>query len=299
MIVEEEFAHVAQRPAIEYVKPSFGSSLFFQRFTGGAPNQDPIWHYHPEVELVFIKSGHGKRHIGSHISYYTSGDLILIGSNLPHYGFSHRLTARNTEMIVQFKPDFLGKDFFNIVEFVKIAELLDHSQHGLSFYGNTKEEVGILLEEMVVMSHFDRLLHTIKILKLMADSDRFHLLNGHKPTIKTSKQDKDRVKVVYDFVRINFQRDMTLLEIANEMNMTIPSFCRYFKKRTGNTFTQFVNEFRVIHACKLLSETGRSISDICFDCGFNNFSHFNKQFKLITKKNPTEYRSEFREVVIA
>lgn len=299
MIAEEEFAQNFQRPALEVIQPSFGSSLFFERFNDDTPNEDPIWHYHPEVELVFIKSGNGKRHIGNHISYYTKGDLILIGSNLPHYGFSKRLTAKNTEMIIQFKPDFMGNEIFEVIEMQKIRELLERSQHGLSFYGSTKKEVGLLLEQMVVMSRFDRLLQTLRILHLMASSEEFNLLNGQKATLKTTKQDRDRIKVVYDYVRHNFQRDISLQEMSDEMNMTVPSFCRYFKKRTGNTFTQFVNEFRVIHACKLLSETGRSVSDICFDCGFNNFSHFNKQFKVKTGQNPTEYRDEFREVVIA
>ncbi|MEL6123244.1 MAG: helix-turn-helix domain-containing protein, partial [Bacteroidota bacterium] len=98
---------------------------------------------------------------------------------------------------------------------------------------------------------------------------------------------------------VNLYSEIPLSEIAEEASMTVPSFCRYFKKQSGKTFTQFVNEFRVIHACKLLSETGRSISDICFDCGFNNFSHFNKQFKDITGKNPTAYRGEFREVIVS
>lgn len=298
MIAEEEFAVQSQRPSLEVVQPAFGSSLSFRRFNDTSPNGDPIWHYHPEIEMVYIKSGNGKRHIGNHISYYTSGDLILIGSNLPHYGFSDRLTTRNTEMVIQFKQEFLGEQFFDTPEMIKVADLLDRSKHGISFYGNTKKEVGKLLEAMVVMNSFDRLLQTLRVLHFMAESSSYYLLNAKKITVKANSQNRDRIKVVYDFVRDEFQREIPLEEIADKTAMTVPSFCRYFKKQTGKTFTQFVNEFRVIHACKLLSETGRSVADICFECGFNNFSHFNKQFKIITEKSPSEYRNEFREVII-
>jgi len=184
MIAEEEFAQIIQKPSLELVQPSFGSSLFFQRFNDETPNEDPIWHYHPEVELVYIDSGNGKRHIGNHISYYTKGDLLLIGSNLPHYGFTQRLTAKNTEMIIQFKPDFLGEGIYEVVELQKIGELLKRAKHGLSFYGKTKKSVGALLDDMVVMNRFERLLQTIRILHKLALSEEFHLLNGKRATIK-------------------------------------------------------------------------------------------------------------------
>lgn len=256
-----------------------------------------VWHYHPEIELVYIEKGNAKRHIGNHVSYYTSGDLIFIGPNVPHYGFTDRLVNRNTEVVLQFKEDFMGKDFRSISEFQKIGDLFDLSLHGMSFYGNTKKKVGKLLDEMVVMSHFDRLLHTLRILDVMAKSSEYRILNATKVTIEVNQQDKDRIKIIYDYVRENFQKEITLEEMSELTNMTVPSFCRYFKKQSGKTFTQFVNEFKVIHACKLLSETGRTIADICFECGFNNFSHFNKHFKIVTGKSPTEYRSEFRLVI--
>jgi AraC-like DNA-binding protein len=167
----------------------------------------------------------------------------------------------------------------------------------MSFYGKTKAKVGQLLDEMVVMNHFDRLLHTLRILQVMANSDEYRILNASKVTIEINQQDKDRIKLIYDFVRENFQKEISLEEMSILTNMTVPSFCRYFKKQSGKTFTQFVNEFKVIHACKLLSETGRTVADICFECGFNNFSHFNKQFKIVTGKSPSDYRSEFRLVI--
>ncbi len=286
-----------QKPALEKIQPSFGSSISFKRFTDEQPNGIAAWHYHPEIELVYIQSGSGKKHIGNHVSYYNEGTLLLIGSNVPHYGFTDRMTSMNTEVVLQFRPDFLGSAIDEVTEFGRINELLKQSLHGLAYHGKTKEKIGNLLDDMVIMSHFQRLLHTIKVLNIMAKSDEYEILNASKVTIETNQQDKDRIKVIYDFVRENFQQNISLEEMSELTNMTVPSFCRYFKKQSGKTFTQFVNEFKVIHACKLLSETGRSISDICFECGFNNFSHFNKQFKNVTGKNPSEYRAEFRRVI--
>lgn len=291
------YTPITTKPAFEKIQPSFGSSISFKRFTDEQPNGIAAWHYHPEIELVYIAHGNGKRHIGNHVSYYTNGDLILIGSDVPHYGFTDRMTDGNTEVVLQFKKDFLGNALGRVTELEKVNQLLDLSLHGLSFSGVTKRKVGQLLDEMVVMSHFDKLLHTMRILQIMSKSEEYQILNASKATIEINQQDKDRIKVIYDFVRQNFQRDISLMEISELTNMTIPSFCRYFKKQTGKTFTQFVNEFKVIDACKLLSETGRTIADICFECGFNNFSHFNKQFKIVTGKSPSEYRSEFKRVI--
>jgi len=298
MLAEEEFATSFQAPTLEKIPVSVDSSIAYNRFYDEQPTGEPIWHYHPELQLVYIKSGHGKRHVGNHISYYTSGDLLLIGPNLPHYGFVSRLSKKNTEVVLQFLPDFIPR-MNETQEFRFIAELIERSKYGISFKGKTKSEVGKLLESMDIMNPFDRLLTTLKVLNKLARSEEYGLLNIGQVALKSNQQDKERIKEIYDYVRAHFQDEIAIKDVASLIAMTEPSFCRFFKKQTGNTFTKFVNEFRVIHACKLLSETSRVISEICFDCGFNNFSHFNKQFKIITSKSPSEYRSEFKEVIIS
>ena len=296
MLVEEEFATSFQVPTLEKIPVSVDSSIVYSRFCNEAPVGDPVWHYHPEIQLVYIKSGHGKRQVGNHISYYTAGDLLIIGPNLPHYGFISRLTKKNTEVVLQFLPSFIPR-MIDTQEFRYIAQLLERSNHGISFKGKTKLQAGKLLESMDIMTPFDRLLTTLKVLNILARSEEYSLLNVGQVAIKSNQQDKERIKEIYDYVRAHFQEEIKISDLANLTSLTEPSFCRFFKKQTGNTFTKFVNEFRVIHACKLLSETSRVISEICFDCGFNNFSHFNKQFKIMTSKSPSEYRSEFKEVI--
>ena len=106
-----------------------------------------------------------------------------------------------------------------------------------------------------------------------------------------------RINIVFNHVRNNFKEEVTLPEIANKAGMTVPSFCRYFKKITNKTFIQFVNEYRLVHASKLLAEQPMSITDVCFESGFNNFSHFNKSFKAFTGQNPSEFRNRLKKVL--
>ena len=116
------------------------------------------------------------------------------------------------------------------------------------------------------------------------------MLNADTVPLIVSSQDGDRINHIYNYVREHFQQELPLEVIASEIAMTVPAFCRYFKKHTQKTFTQFVNEFRIVHACKLLSEEQMSVADVCFECGFNNFSHFNRQFKKVTGFSPTQYK---------
>lgn len=296
MLAEEEFATSIHTPTLEKVPVSLNSSMRYRKFNDEEPNGDPVWHYHPEIELVFIQSGHGKRQIGNHISYYTAGDLLLLGPNLPHYGFSNRLTKKNTEIVIHFLPDFIPL-LEKTPELRSIADLIEKSKHGISFKGKTKVSIGRMLESLDIQNPFQRLLGLLEALHTMSNSEEYNLLNVGHIAIQSNQQDKERIKEVYDYVRAHFQEEISIQDIAELISMTEPSFCRFFKKQTGNTFTKFVNEFRVIHACKLLSETSRPISDVCYDCGFNNFSNFNKQFKKFTSKSPSDYRGEFKEVI--
>ncbi len=288
---------ITQKPVLESVIPAFGSSISYHKFNQEIPNGQPVWHYHPELELVYVKKGSGKRHIGNHISYYRHGDLILIGANVPHYGFTDRFTRQNVEIVVQFLQKNLAIDLAQGIEFQRIKDLMLRSAYGLSFGEQTRIKVGSLLEQMDIMNPFDRLIQLIKILQVLALATDVQSLNAQEVAIHAEQQDKERMKIIYDYVRLHFDEEISLEGMAALSHLTVPSFCRYFKKSTGRTFTKFVNEMRIIHACKLLSETGRPISDICHECGFNNFSHFNKQFKDITGKSPSEYRSEFKEIL--
>lgn len=288
-----------KEPTLEHVEPTFGNSFTYKLFETQNSNENVFWHYHPEIELVFIEKGAGKRHIGNHLSCYNDGDLIMIGPNLPHIGFNDRLTGDPSEIVVQFKQDFLGSDFFSKTEMASILGLLERAKSGVSFYGRTKEEVGILLKDFNwVKIKFDQLLQLLKILQMLALSEEYEMLNANDElSLVMNPQDNDRMDLIYEFVRGHFEEKIYLEDIAETVAMSIPSFCRYFKKMTGKTFTNFVMRFRIVHACKLLAEDQMSITEISFSCGFNNFSHFTKSFKKIAGKSPSEYKKAIYKVV--
>ena len=144
---------------------------------------------------------------------------------------------------------------------------------------------------------FQRLLSILNILNILATSTEINVLNAEGFSMETEVKDNDRINVVFNHVKTNFKEDISLEEIADLVSMTVPSFCRYFKKITNKTFTQFVNEYRLVHASKLLAEQPMSITQVCYDSGFNNFSHFNKSFKAFTGQNPSEYRNQLKTVL--
>ncbi|MCP9200307.1 AraC family transcriptional regulator [Gramella sp. GC03-9] len=285
----------AHKPTLEKIEPGFGSSFSFRTYHQDPNNRkNTFWHYHPEIELVFVNGGSGKRQIGSHISYYRNGDLILIGSNLPHCSFTDSLTGHQSESVIQLKPDFLGESFFDITEMKGIKNLMERAKKGIVYHGDTKRSIGRKIEKLKDLEPFPRLLGLLDILKQLEKASNYTILNAEGFILETEFEDNDRINVIFNFVKDEFTRHIGLDEISNKVNMTNPAFCRYFKKITGKTFTSFVNEYRLVHAAKLLHEKQISITQVCFESGFNNFSHFNKQFKEFTGKSPSVYRNELK-----
>lgn len=279
-----------QKPTLEHLASNANQALIYKRFDFKHKNHQPIWHYHPEIEIVFVNEGAGKRQIGSHVSYYNDGDLICIGSNLPHCGFTDSFSNKRKETILQFLPNYLGEAFFDLEEMKPIKKFLEKAKLGLVFSGKTKKEVGKMIEKMQHKSPIERILDSVLILKRLQESTECQLLNANGFAVNAESQDNHRINKVMNYVQQHYKNPIPVEDIANHVNMTVPSFCRNFKKITGKTFTQFVNEYRLVHATKLLSEEQESVQNICYECGFNNFSHFNKLFKQHTGKTPTAYR---------
>lgn len=283
-----------RKPTLEKISPNFGSSVFVKKSTSENTDTYPYWHFHPEIELVYVDKGQGKRHIGNHLSYFNNSQLILIGENLPHNGFTDRLTQRGTQVLVQFKPEFLGDYFFDIPEMAKLNALFKRAKNGLLFKPETKRRVGKKIQKLNEVEDFDRILLLLKILQILAEAEDYEILNADGFVFETELQDSAKIDIIYKHINRNFQNHISLNEIADKVSMTVPAFCRYFKKSTGKTFTKLVNEYRIVHATKLLSESQMSIADVAFDCGFNNFSHFNKLFKEFTGKSASKYRGELK-----
>lgn len=288
---------INKKPTFRKLTPSFGSSILVKQHVETIDKDGAYWHFHPELELIYINKGQGKTHIGNHLSYFNNSQLILIGSNLPHNGFTDRLTANGTETTIQFKSNCLGDDFLNVPEMANIVALFERAKKGIRFKVETKQKIGPKIEKMLEHQGLKRVLKFLEILDYLATTDDYNLLNADGFAFEAEAQDSSKIDIIFKYVNKNFQNHITLDEIADEVSMTVPAFCRYFKKATGKTFTQLVNEYRVVHATKLLNESQKSIADICFECGFNNFSHFNKQFNEITGKSASNYRKEIKLII--
>jgi len=286
-----------KKPTLEKITPNFGSSFLLKKHEEFLKTNTPFWHFHPEIELVYVNKGKGKRHIGNHISYFNNSQLVLIGSNLPHIGYLDRLTTNGSETLIQFLPDFLGKDFFKIQEMAAIDALFERAKKGIRFNIEIKQRIGAKIEKLIDLEGANRITSFIEILNDLATTEDYTLLNANGYAFESSHQDSNKIEVVYKHINDNFKDHISLDEISELVSMTVPAFCRYFKKSTGKTFTKLVNEYRVVHATKLLAESTMSITDISFECGFNNFSHFNKLFKEFTGKSASVYRSELKSLI--
>lgn len=289
-------AIVRKKPSLEMIDTGPDRSFFIHQHSEQRIKQ-PFWHFHPELELVYVDKGQGKRHIGNHLSYFHNSQLLLIGANLPHHGFSDRLTTKGSETIIQFKPDFLGERFFYLPETKPIGELFDKAKSGVLFRPEIRKTVGPKIKKIINYSGFERILLFLEILMDLSRSKEYDLLNVKGFAFETTIQGSNRIDRIYKHINQNFYQEISLDEISDIASMTVPSFCRYFKRSTGKTFTRFVNEYRIVQARRLLTETSKGITDICYECGFNNFSHFNKLFKEFTGKSASQYRNELNRMI--
>jgi AraC-like DNA-binding protein len=256
------------------------------------------WHYHIEAELIHFKKGNGTQFIGDHIQNFRDGDVILVGSNLPHYWRFDNLyfkadpeTCADTR-VAHFCEDFWGTHFLNLPENKGIKSLLHEAKRGVSIPGDIREQVAGLLEKMLHTEGSRKVMLLVEALTLIAESP-YKLLASIGFNNDFKEAESDRINDIYEFTLAHFSRKISTEEIAAIANISPHSFCRYFKSRTRKTYSQFVNEIKVGHICKLLIEDKISIKQICFESGFQNFASFHKYFKQVTGKTPLQYQKQF------
>ena len=263
----------------------------FKLFTPSLKNYF-LWHYHPEMELVFVEASAGIRHVGQHVSGYVESDLVLIGCNIPHLNFDYGLTTEYRQIVIQFKEDFLGSAFKQTTELAAINQLFDKAYLGISFTGDTKAKAVEKLKQMQSLNHFEQLLVLLEIFQLLAASNEFILLNEIDTSVKIFLNDKIRMSSLYEYIHANFNKKPDVNNIASKVHLSTAAFCRYFKKQTKMTFTDFVNQYR-INQSKTLLLRDKNISETAYEVGFESISHFNKLFKKITGENPTEFKKRY------
>ncbi len=286
-------------PQFEAVHADTESSFRCLHFTCEDLSADHTWHYHPEFELTWLIRSQGTRFVGDSIERYCPGDLVLAGPNLPHCWQNDGQGAgcEAAELIVvQFCESYLGDIFSKIPETRGILQLFADAASGLHFYGATVEAVGQLLHALVVQQGFDRLLRLLDILNLLSKCrDRTQLAaSDYRLNNDITPINRHRIEIVHRYVRESLELEISQAEIAERLGMTAPSFSRFFRAATGQTFVDFVNILRVHKACRMLGGGVASITEIAMDCGYRNISNFNRQFRALKGMNPSEYREHAR-----
>ena len=272
--------------AFEEVNTDAGSSFRILL----TPNLNDIfyWHFHPEYEIVFVEGANGTRHIGDHISRYHDGDLVFIGPNIPHLNFDYGVETTCETIVVQMKEDFLGKEFFLLPEMAGVKKLFEKATYGLSFPDGTKKIAGEKLKKLITLGQFEQLVELLQIFQLLARSE-MTVLNTRPVADKSIKKDMGRIERIYHYIEENYQQKVDVNQAAHLSNLTTAAFCRYFKKITRMTFTEFLNQYRITQAKKLLLQH-HTITEACYGSGFDNLSYFNKTFKKLAGENPSAFR---------
>lgn len=251
------------------------------------------FHYHPEIELVYIAEGSGKRIIGDKIESFSKGEVVLIGSNVPHVWMTDENPIRSNprSIVAYFNRDIFGKAFYELKEAENITRLLEAASRGLLITGEQRATVAERMEHLLNKEGFERIIYLLEILHAITLSKDISFINSKSYSGCSQKTESDRLATVFKYVSTNFSKNIGLKDVAAVSNLTPQSFCRFFKNRVNKHFVDYLHEVRISHACRCLLETDQSIAEVAYNSGFNTVPNFNKQFKLITGLCPTEYRS--------
>ncbi|WP_372935430.1 AraC family transcriptional regulator [Mariniphaga sediminis] len=258
------------------------------------PDSDKI-HSHKNFELNYITSGAGRRIVGNNISSYTKGDLVLLGPNI-----SHCWEVLETEkesygecVVTHFYENIISSDFFNIPELEEVVNMLKEADSGIRFKGSKTKKVAESLKKMVFMEGLERYIELLKVFSLLLQIDNREYLALPSSLPNNYEKDRKQIDKIYEYVFQNVQNGINLNDAAKLVCMEPSSFCRYFKKKTSQTFMDYVKSVRIGIAARMLAETDKQITQICYECGYNNLANFNHYFKVVMKKTPSEYRKAF------
>mgnify|MGYP000054643671 CR=1 FL=1 len=276
----------------ENIKPDNNSC--FRVLHLDSPVEQLKWeyHYHPEIELVCVVDGSGTRHVGYHKSIINNGDLVLIGSNVPHSGFGMNAIDPHEEIVVQFKQEIINFPQ-NLKEFNLINKMISMSRFGISFGSEVKNKILPKLYQLLETENTKRYLLLLEILQELAENNEYTLLNAEVLPYTFIKKNRERLETIFTYVEKNYHKEIDIAVVAQLSNLTLPAFCNFFKKTTQITFTEFVNRYRIDKACTFLIQD-KSVAESCYNNGFNNVTYFNRLFKKYLNKTPSEYKEEWQ-----
>ena len=262
-------------------------------FKRETPCLDESWHYHPQYELIYIDKGSGMRYVGDNVAQFSSGELVLVGTYVPHLWRNENGKNRVHKIILQFAGDILSRETFKQEEFVSIHQLLNDSKLGISFGKSVIPKIHEQLLNMVDSSSTVKLLELLNILhqlSLTEDKQELSSVDMYQFTDKKA----ERLEEVIAYISNNYPSEIKLKDISEIAHMTPNSFCRFFKKQTGKSFSQFLNEVRIKNAVRLLDYSNMTIANICYSVGYNSLTNFYKQFKSIVGQTPNKYRMKVK-----
>ncbi len=265
-----------------------------------APNFDKNWHFHQEYQLFLVLEGKGTRFIGDQMKPFREFDMVFTGPNLPHLWrndqiyFEKESNLKTHGIVIYFNEGFLGDAISIKEEFEAINILLEKSLRGLEILGKTNLKLRPMMQELVHLSGIESVLKLLQILQVLSESEECQPITHAGYTNNNKESEKDRMRKVYEYVTENFRQKILLEEVASLGNMTESAFSRYFTSRMNKPFSEFLSDVRISHACKLLHEADLNISEICYECGFNTLSNFNKQFKDRMGVTPLVYKKDYQ-----
>lgn len=256
------------------------------------------FHSHPELELVYVKESFGKRIVGNSVAQFVPGDMVFLGSDIPHVWLNDEIyyqgigTLKAKAIVVYFNKDIFGPTFYEQKETKKITNLFSQAEKGLFISGKTNEKIAKKLEKLITKQNFEIIVGLFEILSILSESDEIDFINNEAYSPINTQSKNDRISDVFEYVKVNYKEEISLILIAKIAHLTPTSFCRMFKLKTKKSFVEYLNEIRVSNACKLLIETEKGISEIAYECGYKTASNFNQLFKKLTGTTPKEYRKK-------
>jgi AraC-like DNA-binding protein len=253
------------------------------------------WHYHPEYELTYILTHQGVRYVGNSIENFRDDDLVLVGPNLPHCWInSEEDQAASNAIVIYVKKEFVECGWMKADEFSAISKLLELSQKGIRFEKSVALKLKKQFFQLLTAPPFEKLLFLLQILHELSRTKKFHTLCDHGFSYDLNNSNNERINIIYKYIQAHYQQKITLADIAAQIHMSEEYFSRYFSKVMKKTFFEYLNEYKINRACKLLIETEKQINEICYEAGFESIPFFYRQFKRFKECQPKVYRSKYQ-----
>jgi AraC-like DNA-binding protein len=272
-----------------YEKVPLRESSSFYAYEKICANFEFSWHYHPEYEITAITRGRGKRYIADSICEYERLDIVMIPPDMPHSWHSEPQEGGSRAIVVQFSQSLLEDFGLRLPEMAAIKRLLDSSRGALDF-GNDAAALAHM-RNVAKTDGLESLLNLAALLRHLGLSEPAIITSASPQQYLKDRDDCQSVNRLFNYININYTRRITLAEAAGLVCRSESAFCRFFKQISGKRFIEHINDLRVAHACRLLRETDKPVTEICFEAGFANIANFNRQFSKRKKRSPRQYRS--------